>query len=154
MLDPAHPIAELMRRDQRYRFDAYLFVFESLRFAQEVLGMGAEQASDLAESDAAGPEKSPPPGCPEEPGRGERHLTGQELCEAIRRYALRQYGYMAKSVLNHWGVRGTSDFGEIVFNLIEIGQMRKTPSDRREDFENVFDFDEAFLQKFEFTLPD
>ena len=49
-------------------------------------------------------------------------------------------GYLAKHVLNHWGVRSTGDFGEIVFNLIEIGQMRKTPDDRREDFDDVFDF--------------
>ncbi len=57
----------------------------------------------------------------------QRHVTGQELCEAIRRYALEQYGYMAKMVLNNWGLRGTGDFGEIVFNLIRIGRMRKTP---------------------------
>ncbi len=42
---------------------------------------------------------------------------------------------MSKSVLNEWGVRNTGDFGEIVFNLIDIGQMRKTDNDRREDFE-------------------
>ena len=55
----------------------------------------------------------------------QRHVSGQELCEAIRRYALEQYGYMAKTVLNSWGIHGTNDFGEIVFNLIRIGQMRK-----------------------------
>ena len=50
----------------------------------------------------------------------ERHLTGQELCEAIRQYAVEEFGYLAKSVLNSWGVYKTRDFGNIVFNLIEI----------------------------------
>ena len=64
----------------------------------------------------------------EEPAAAQHHVTGQELCEAIRRYALDQYGYMAKLVLNNWGIRSTGDFGEIVFNLIRIGRMRKTPA--------------------------
>ena len=93
---------------------------------------------------------------PEEPGpkEAERHLTGQQLCEAIRQYALEQYGYMAQCVLNSWGVHTTSDFGEIVFNLIGIGQMRKTSDDKREDFDNVFDFEEGLRQSFKITLPD
>ena len=73
------------------------------------------------------------------------------MCEAARQYALEQYGYMAKTVLNSWGIHSTGDFGEIVFNLIRIGQMRKTPHDRREDFDNVYDFDEAFLKGFKIT---
>jgi uncharacterized repeat protein (TIGR04138 family) len=51
-------------------------------------------------------------------------------------------------VLNHWGVQSTSDFGEIVFNLISINQMRKTESDRREDFDDVFAFEEGFRDTF------
>lgn len=146
MLDPSHPLAELLGRDRRYPFDAYAFVFEALRYAQEVLGLGAAQASEESV-------ELPPSGAAAA-GSCERHLTGQQLCEAIRQYALQQYGYLAKSVLNHWGVQSTSDFGEIVFNLIEIGQMRKTPQDRREDFDNVYDFDEALQQEFEFTKPE
>ena len=84
----------------------------------------------------------------------ERHVTGQELCEAIRRYALDQYGYMAKTVLNSWGIHGTGDFGEIVFNLIRMGQMRKTPADARVDFDNVYDFDTAFRQDFKIAPPE
>ena len=91
MLDPDHPIAELLRRDERYHFDAYVFVFEALRHAQEVMGMGTDQlACDQVEEVL---EEKP-----------ERHVTGQELCEAMRQYAHEQYGYMAKSVLNHWGI--------------------------------------------------
>jgi uncharacterized repeat protein (TIGR04138 family) len=138
MLDPAHPIAELLRHDRRYHFDAYVFVFEALRYAQEKMGLGA--AADVDEDD---PEDQP-----------ERHVTGQQLCEAMRRYAHQQYGYLAKQVLNHWGITRTSDFGEIVFNLIEIGQMRKTPDDRREDFDEVYDFDEGFQRSFQISAID
>lgn len=140
MLDPAHPLAELLTRDRRYHFDAYVFVFEALRYAQDKLGLGRTAASMVQEDD-------------ESEAGSEQHVTGQELCEAIRQYALQQYGYMAKSVLNHWGVTSTSDFGEIVFNLIEIGQMRKTDQDRREDFEDVFDFDTGLTRGFQITHP-
>ena len=98
----------------------------------------------------AGPE---PADEDEEPSEPQHHVSGQELCEAIRRYALEQYGYMAKTVLNSWGIRGTADFGEIVFNLIRIGQMRKTPADARVDFDNIYDFDVAFKQQFKIGPP-
>ena len=90
----------------------------------------------------------------EEPSDAERHVTGQQLCEAIRQFALEQYGYMAKDVLASWGIHKTGDFGEIVFNLIRIGQMRKTPDDRREDFDDVYDFETAFRRGFKITPPD
>ena len=130
MLDPTHPLSELLRRDKRYRLDAYVFVFDALRFAQDHLGFGQASSEDELTTEE------------------ERHVTGQQLCEAIRQYAVRQYGALAKNVLNHWGVQSTGDFGEIVFNLISIGQMRKTDSDRREDFDEVFDFEGAFRDTF------
>jgi uncharacterized repeat protein (TIGR04138 family) len=129
MLDPEHPLAELLRRDRRYHRDAYFFVFEALRYAQEQLGLGRPLSDDPDDEQ-------------------QRHVTGQQLCEAIRRYAVQQYGLMAKSVLNEWGVRSTGDFGEIVFNLIDIGQMKKTESDRREDFDEVFNFDDGLRDAF------
>ncbi len=151
MLDPDHPIAELLARDDRYPFDAYVFVFEALRHAQEKMGMGAEYLTEDFEADLDRDLGDRDLGSDEEP---ERHVSGQELCEAMRQYAHQQYGYLAKSVLNHWEIYSTSDFGELVFNLIEIEQMRKTPNDRREDFDNVFDFDEGFQHNFQFSLPD
>ena len=60
---------------------------------------------------------------------------------------------MAKTVLNSWGIRSTGDFGEIVFNLIRTGQMRKTPADTRVDFDNVYDFDTALRQSFKIGPP-
>ena len=144
MLDPSHRIAELLKEDPRYTFEAYVFVFEALSYAQNALEMGTESPSEPAAGAGSG-------GKEEEP---ERHVTGQQLCEAIRRFALEQFGYMAKTVLNSWGIRGTGDFGEIVFNLIRIGQMRKTPQDRREDFEDIYDFESAFKQGFKITPPE
>jgi uncharacterized repeat protein (TIGR04138 family) len=72
----------------------------------------------------------------------------------MRVYAHEQYGYMAICVLNSWGITCRGDFGEIVFNLIKIEQMRKTPYDRREDFEDVLDFDEGFRHSFQFSPLD
>lgn len=135
MIDPSHPLAELFRRDKRFHLDAYVFVFDALRYAHEQLGMGRSPGSieDTVVADET---------------ESERHISGQQLCEAIRLYAVKQYGGLAKCVLNHWGIQKTGDFGEIVFNLISLGQMRKTDSDRREDFDHVFDFDEAFRDTF------
>lgn len=120
-----HPFVELLRNDTRYKPEAYQFVRESLVYAQEALGYGKTDA------------ENPPP-------EGERHLTGQELCEALRVYALEQFGMMSLLVLHRWGIRSTSDIGSIVYNLIAAGLMKKSDSDRRQDFDNVYDFDNAF----------
>ena len=82
-------------------------------------------------------------------GRVGRHVSGQELLAGIREFALDQYGPMAFTVLDRWGVRQCEDFGEIVFNLVEYGVLGKTEQDRREDFAGGYDFREAFVQPFE-----
>lgn len=79
--------------------------------------------------------------------RAQCHVTGQQLCEGIRQYALAQFGLMSKVVLNSWGVYSTSDFGEIVYNLIKVGVLKKSPRDRRAHFDAVYDFDEAFASE-------
>ena len=71
--------------------------------------------------------------------------------EYFAKGALEQYGLMAQTVLSSWGVTKTGDFGEIVFNLIGVGRMRKTPQDRREDFDDVFDFETGLNQSFRIT---
>jgi uncharacterized repeat protein (TIGR04138 family) len=38
--------------------------------------------------------------------------------------------------------------------MIDIGQMRKTKADRREDFRGVYDFGEAFRRDLAFVVPD
>jgi uncharacterized repeat protein (TIGR04138 family) len=157
LVDPSHPLFQLLQRDRRYSLDAYLFVLEALSFAQESLGMGQEpRAEDL----------EPAPSEPTEsggqtrsrPGRRrrqvERHVSGQELCEAARKYGLQQYGYLAPTVLAAWGIRRTDDIGEIVFNMIAIGQMRKTRADKREDFHDVYGFEDGFSRDLAFVVPD
>lgn len=106
----------------RYHQDAYRFVFESLQFTQEKL-------------------KRPQPRNPDDENA---HITGQELCEGIRELAVKRFGLLARTVFAHWGIRGTSDFGKIVFELIERGEMRKTDRDTVDDFSDVYDFDDAF----------
>lgn len=73
-----------------------------------------------------------------------RHLTGEELSRGIADYARIQYGYMAQNVLEYWGLKRTHDFGEVVFNLIEKGLLRKSEEDKKEDFDRVFDFSAEF----------
>lgn len=73
-----------------------------------------------------------------------RHVSGQQLCLGLRDYAVKQYGMLAKTVLMNWGVVATSDFGRIVFDMVEASILRKTEEDSIEDFSDVFEFDEAF----------
>jgi uncharacterized repeat protein (TIGR04138 family) len=168
MSEQVPPIAELLQQDKRYKFEAYAFVFESLAYAHNILGLGGTASEESVEPEEPKPGKKKKASSKSRPAKRaaeaeeasedesheERHLTGQQLCEAIRLYALDQYGYMAKCVLNSWGVHNTGDFGEIVFNLIRIGSMRKTPDDHREDFDDVFDFDAGLEQSFKITLPE
>ena len=134
MNDLTRAYIELLQRDRRFAPDAYEFIREALAYAQDVLEMGGKIDSGS--------------------GEAEQHLTGQELCEAVRRLALDQFGLMARTVLNNWGIHTTRDIGEIVYNLIELGVMRKSRHDRREDFYDVYDFEEAFDRSFEITLPE
>ena len=80
------------------------------------------------------------------------HVTGKELCEGLRDLALREFGRLARTVLANWGIRRTEDVGEIVFNMVEAGLLKKTDEDRREDFRSVFDFEEAFDRGFEIHI--
>lgn len=77
------------------------------------------------------------------------HVAGPELLDGLRCYALEQYGPMAKLVLNEWGVRRCTDFGDIVFNLIEYNVFSKTDADRREDFADIYTFEDAFVKPFQ-----
>ena len=126
-------IIDLLQKDQRYHLEAYQFVREGLGYAQKVMKMPATK-DDGSES-----------------GVKDHHLTGQQLCVALKEYALDRYGYLAQTVLNSWGIYGTSDFGEIVYNLIRIKEMRKSKTDRREDFDDQFEFEDAFQPRFELS---
>ena len=133
---PLQAMRKLLKEDSRYKYEAYQFIREALQFAHEHL-------PNLTRSEGT---TSSSPGKPTP-----RHITGQQLCEACRLYAIEQYGYLGRMVLQSWGIHSTSDLGEIVYNLIRIEQMRKSDSDRREDFDDVYSFEGAFEP--EFNLP-
>jgi uncharacterized repeat protein (TIGR04138 family) len=77
-----------------------------------------------------------------------RHVSGQELCNGLREFALMQWGMLARTVLARWNITSTFDFGRIVFALIEGGRMQKTEQDTIEDFRGVYDFSTAFDQDY------
>ncbi len=138
MSEEPYSLQQLIGKDPRYPVDAYLFVREALAFAADSAELVAEESTEEQI----------------EQNRRERHLSGQELCEAIRQYAIKQYGYMAKVVLNGWGVRETSDFGDIVYNMIDVGIMKKSSRDQRSHFNNVYKFDAAFETDFKIYPAD
>lgn len=130
------PIELLLQKDPRYPIEAYQFLRDALSYASEELGYGGRGRIDPAEP-------------LENEEVKENHLTGQELCEAIRQYAINQYGLMAISVLNSWNIFTTDDFGEIVYHMIEIGLMKKSEEDKQEHFNQVYDFKSVFVDQFE-----
>ena len=115
-------VTEIRLKDSRYDRDAYFFVRESLDFTSKTLNKPREGTA--------------------------RHVSGAELMEGARAYALQEFGPLALTVLNSWGIKTTSDFGEIVFNLVETGKLGKTHEDKKEDFANGYDFTEVFVKPF------
>jgi uncharacterized repeat protein (TIGR04138 family) len=73
-----------------------------------------------------------------------RHISGEELAEGVRDLAIREFGPMARTVLEYWGIHCTRDLGEIVFALVEAGVLIREDDDHLDDFRDLFDFEEAF----------
>lgn len=78
-----------------------------------------------------------------------RHVTGAELAWACRDFARQQFGLLAGDVLPHWGLHETADIGRIVYTLVEIGLLVTQPHDQESDFHDIFAFDEAFDEPYE-----
>jgi uncharacterized repeat protein (TIGR04138 family) len=143
-------LARIIAGDPRYSIEVYAFVLEALNHAKYV--KLKRKARDRDKSRSGEPDRQRRPSSSQSkkaPVSG--HVTGRELCDSVRRLALRQFGSMAATVLSHWGVRSTSDIGDIVYNLIAAGDLEKMPSDSRSDFDEVFDFAKALKPKF--ALP-
>jgi uncharacterized repeat protein (TIGR04138 family) len=116
-------------RDKRpFKPQAYLFVLSALEYTMTQLGR--KEKSAIAD----------------------RHVSGQELSHGIKDYAKTQFGPTAKMVLEHWGITATSDFGRIVYDLIEMGYLGKNDRDRIEDFDKVFDLDYELIDNYHFTM--
>ena len=111
-------------RRRAYHSNAYQFVFAALRHAQESLGRDRTDQST-------------------------GHVSGRELLHGVRDLASQHFGLLAIVVFAEWGIHGTEDFGKIVFELIEAGEMRKTDDDHLEDFVDVYDFHKAFVEDYE-----
>ena len=116
-------LEKILAKDPRFTREAYNFVRESLDHTQKMIG------------------KPPKDDAP-------RHVSGQQLLEGVRAYALEQYGPMTLTVLHEWGLRRCEDIGEIVFNMVENSLLAKTDKDTREDFKGGYTFEEAFRKPF------
>ena len=115
-------LENIQARDPRFHRDSYYFVREALDHTQK---------------------------CIVKENRGQlRHVNGQELLSGIRDFALAQFGPMALTVFDEWGIHTCRDFGEIVFNMVETGWLAKTETDSREDFQDGYDFNQAFRNPF------
>lgn len=77
-----------------------------------------------------------------------RHISGRELALACRDLALEKFGVMARLVLEHWGLTSSADIGDVVFTLVELELLMSQPSDTREEFADVFDFDQSFEREY------
>ncbi len=115
-------VAQILKEDPRYAPEAYHFIREALDFTTQSL-------------------KKPTEG----PGR---HVSAAELLEGIRQYVLKEYGPLAMTVLQTWGIRQCADFGLIVFNLVNKKFLGKTDEDSVRDFDRGYDFATAFRAPF------
>ena len=115
----AERFEQTVRADGRYPREAYEFLHRGLELAARMRHGGR-------------------------PAAGRRHVSGQDLCEALRLLAQQLWGPLAREVLRRWNIRRTRDFGEMVFLMIDLRLMGKQDSDDISDFDDVYDFDAAF----------
>jgi uncharacterized repeat protein (TIGR04138 family) len=122
-LDFTEAVEEILTRDSRFDRDAYIFLREALDFT-------VAQAKKNRESRAV-------------------HVSGQQLLEGIRVFALKQFGPMVVTVLEYWGIQRCEHFGEMVYNLIQSGVFGRSETDSLEDFKGAYSFHEAFVLPFQ-----
>ena len=115
-------VVSILKRDKRFDPHAYFFLKDALDFT---LKRVAETNSGQV-----------------------RHVSGPELLAGFRDYSLEQFGPMASTLMNEWGVRKCQDVGDMVFHLIEEQVFGKQDSDTPEDFSEVFDFEESLVKPF------
>lgn len=129
-----HPkLDELVKKDARFPYEAYEFLFQALSYTQKALGKPRPtESQDLSV---------------------EHHVSGRQLIEGIRKFAQEEFGLMARCVFGQWGIKQTGDFGEMVFNLVEMGLMSKTDNDNRGDFENIFDIQTGLMEGYKILAP-
>jgi uncharacterized repeat protein (TIGR04138 family) len=124
----AEALDSIVAKDPRYQRDGYIFLRDALDFT-------TKQQKKIK-------------------GVSVRHVSGPELLDGVRQYALKEFGPMVMTVFDNWGIRSCEDVGHMVFNLIGAGVFGKTEEDSIEDFKNVYDFGEAFVKPFAPAKPD
>src|SRR5437660_6576768 len=112
----------IVRSDPRYQRDAYVFLRDALDFT-------TKRQKKVK-------------------GTTIRHVSGPELLEGVRHYALKEFGPMVMTVFDSWGIHSSEDIGNMVFNLIGAGVFGKTEEDSIKDFKNVYDFEDVFVKTF------
>lgn len=122
-------VERIRATDSRYRREAYGFVMVALGITVQSLP----------------PERRLDPQA--------RHLSGQELLRGITALARREFGLMAPTVFREWGVQTAADIGEIVFQLVECGQLGARPEDRHEDFLGGPDLLRTLTEGLELGVP-
>jgi uncharacterized repeat protein (TIGR04138 family) len=118
----AEALESVVTNDPRFQRDGYIFLRDALDFT-------TKQQKKIK-------------------GVSVRHVTGPELLDGVRQYALKEFGPMVTTVFDSWGIHSSEDIGHMVFNLIGAGVFGKTEEDSLEDFKNVYDFEEAFVKPF------
>ena len=159
---PAKTLQDLVKHVGRFPEEAYLFVREGLGYAADQIHGPETEAhrhlhqfllkndldwNDLVARYHADELPRPVEAAIEAAGGCDnlnRHVSGRELCWALRDYAIDRWGLMARLVLESWNIRETVDLGRIVFGFIDFDMMRKQPEDSMQDFEDVYVFDDAF----------
>jgi uncharacterized repeat protein (TIGR04138 family) len=159
---PHTPIEDVVRKVGNYPLAAFAFVQECIGIASERIH-GQQTADEkrvahwMVQSDVSSEEllvRANMGQLPAEiaaalermggPGEMNRHISGRQLCWAIRDIALERWGLMARSLLASWNITASDDIGTIVFALVDHGWLQKQPDDRIDDFDNVFTFADAF----------
>ena len=125
-------LEQIIIADSRYHREAYVFVREALDHTQKLVNKEEREQNRQCATQ----------------GQVEKHVTGQQLLEGIQQCALIQFGPMAATVLEEWGIHHCRDFGNIVFNMVDFKVLRKTETDSRKDFESGYSFDDAFRKPF------
>ncbi len=136
-----------LARSTKYPMDGFTFVQRGLEFTvNRVHGRSQPGGAGGAQAEAA-----TQPSSGSEVENASMHVTGRDLCNGLRDFAIEQYGLMARTVLRRWNIQSTDDFGAIVFAMVEAGLMHKTDDDALDDFADVFDFAVAFPTEMSLT---
>ncbi len=138
-------IIKLLETDKRYKLAAYEFILAAVKFAHDILELG-DPISQVNQTDGDNV-------CvddDEPPGDVDRDISAADICKAAKIYAVEQFGLLAKPTLNNWGIHSTADIGQIIFNLVKCGALLQSKRDNINDFDNVFNFDDAFEKQFSF----